>query len=158
MSPMNVITPAALLAMAAAIIGTPSALGADPRDVVFECPCQAEWVPTGSGDSGELTLHFGVRSFRATESAEVRLSLAADLRGSRSVTGNVSWRELPSASWLSVGSVGPEAVLPGQHRTFTLSRPGRTIQSCSYSTSGPQPYRRERAGPTRSTRGSGTRR
>ena len=104
--------------------GAPSALAADQRDVVFECPCSAEWVPTGSGGSGELTVHFGVRNFRAAESGEVRLSLAAGLRVSRSVTGDVSWQELSSASWLPVGSVGPDATLAGQSRTFTISRPG----------------------------------
>ena len=120
---MNVINPAALFTMAVAIVGTPSVLGAEQRDVVFECPCQAEWASTGSGGAGELTVHFGVRNFRATESGEVRLSLAVGLRNSRSVTREVSWREVSSASWVPVGDVGPEAMLAGQRRTFPLSRP-----------------------------------
>ena len=120
---MNRTKPAALLALAVATIGTPSTFGADQRDIVFECPCSAEWVATGSGFAGELTLHFGVRSFRASASGEMRLSLAADLRVSRSVTGDVSWQELSSASWLPVGAIGPEAVLASQSRTFTMARP-----------------------------------
>ena len=120
---MNRTKPAALLALAVAMIGTPSTFGADRRDIVFECPCSAEWVATGSGFAGELTLHFGVRSFRASASGEMRLSLAADLRVSRSVTGDVSWQELSSASWLPVGAIGPEAVLASQSRTFTMARP-----------------------------------
>ena len=47
-------------------------LAGEPRDIVFDCPCRAEWT-AGPGDGGELTLEFGVRSHRATESGEVRL-------------------------------------------------------------------------------------
>ena len=120
---MNRTNPAALLALAIATFGTLSTFGADQRDVVFECPCSAEWVATGSGNAGELTLHFGVRNFRAGESGEVRLSLAADLQVTPSVTRDISWRELRSAAWLPVGGIAPEGVLAGQSRTFTLSRP-----------------------------------
>ena len=118
------LAPAVLAFLVFASAGTPSALGADQRDIVFECPCSAEWVATGSGGVGELTVHFGVRNFRAAESGEVRLSLAVDLRVSRRVTGDVSWRELSSAFWIPVGSVGPDATLTGQSRTFTTRRPG----------------------------------
>lgn len=121
---MNPTYPAALLAFAVTMIGTSFALGADQRDVVFECPCSAEWVATASGNAGELTLHFGLRNFRASASGEMRLSLAEGLRVSRSVTGGVSWQELSSGSWLPVGAIGPEAVLTGQSRTFTMARPG----------------------------------
>ena len=72
MSPMNPTNPAALLALAIATIGTLAAFGADERDVVFECPCSAEWVATGSGNAGELTLHFAVRNFRASRSTGIR--------------------------------------------------------------------------------------
>ena len=51
------------------------ALAVDPRDIVFECPCRAEWTAGSPGEEvGELTLTFGVRSFRATESGELWLS------------------------------------------------------------------------------------
>ena len=121
---MNATNRAALLGLAIAMVGTASTFGADQRDVVFECPCSADWAATGSGNVGELTLHFGVRNFRASGSGEVRLSLATGLRLSRSVTGETSWREYSPALWLPVGRVGPEATLAGQSRTFTMSRPG----------------------------------
>ena len=120
---MNITIRAALLVTAVVIIDTPSALGAGQRDVVFECPCSAEWAATGNGNAGELTLHFGVRNFRASATGEVRLSLAAGLRMPRSVTGAVSWQELSPASWLPVGAIGPEAVLTGHSRTFVVVRP-----------------------------------
>ena len=116
-------TPAALLALAIAILATPSALAADQRDVVFVCPCSAEWAATGSGTSGELTLHFGVRNFRASESGEVRLSSAWNLRVSRSATEPLEWREYSPRLWIPVGRIAPETTLANQSRTFTLSRP-----------------------------------
>ena len=44
------------------------------RDIVFDCPCSAEWAAGEPGEPGSLTLHAGVRSYRATESGELRLS------------------------------------------------------------------------------------
>ena len=120
---MNPTNTAALLALALATIGMPSAFGGDPRDVVFDCPCSAEWVASGSGSAGELTLHFGVRSFRASVSGEVRLSLAAGLRVSRSVQATNSWQELSPSSWLPVGAIGPDDLLASLSRTFTMARP-----------------------------------
>ena len=120
---MNRTNPAALLVFVLVMIGASAALGADQRDVVFECPCSAEWVATGSGSAGELSLRFGLRSFRASSSGEVRLSLAAGLRVSRSVTGTNTWQELSPASWLPVGAIGPEDVLTNLSRTFTVARP-----------------------------------
>ena len=52
---------------------TVSAIAGDRRDIVFDCPCSAEWVADGSGDEGTLTLHAGIRSHRAVESGEVWL-------------------------------------------------------------------------------------
>ena len=115
---------AVLTFLVLASVGTPSALGEDTRDVIFECPCQAEWAPADSGGSGELTVHFGVRNFRAAESGEVRLSLAENLRVPRSVTGAIAWREFSPARWVPVGSVAPETILADQSRTFSLRRPG----------------------------------
>lgn len=116
--------PARLLVLALVTIGAPAALGGDPRDVVFECPCSAEWVATGPDDAGELTLHFGVRNFRAAASGALRLSLAAGLRVSRSVAEDITWHERPSTAWLDVDTVPAETVLGGQRRTFTAPRPG----------------------------------
>ena len=42
------------------------------RDIVFECPCEAEYVAGEEGE-GELTISFGIRSHRATTSGEIRL-------------------------------------------------------------------------------------
>ena len=145
-------------ALAIATIGTPFALGADQRDVVFKCPCSAEWVATGSGNAGELTLHFGVRNFRASETGELRVSFAAGLRVSRYVTGDTLWRELSPASWPPVGSCRARSHTyrpePYLHRCHG---PAPTIQSWSSCTSALRAYRRERAEGSRSARGADTR-
>ena len=52
----------------------PTAQAGDPRDIVFECPCRAEWTAGEEGEAGTLALTFGVRSFRGTESGELRLA------------------------------------------------------------------------------------
>ena len=52
------------------------ALALDPRDIVFECPCSAEWV-AGADGRGTLELSFGLRSFRATGSGDIDLSIAS---------------------------------------------------------------------------------
>ena len=113
----------ALLLLVAVGAGTPVARAEDRRDVVFECPCEAEWVAPSSGDSGELTLHFGVRNFRATQSGEVRLSYALGLEIPRSLGGRVRFGEHWPVSFLPVGRVPPQTVLANQNRTFKTRRP-----------------------------------
>ena len=61
-----------LLALGAAC--TVSAVAGDRRDIVFECPCSAEWVVGEPGEPGSLTLRGGIRSHRAVESGEVWVS------------------------------------------------------------------------------------
>ena len=61
-----------LLGLPIFLTAVPGALAGDPRDIVFECPCSAEWV-AGDDGRGTLELTFGVRSFRATESGEIRV-------------------------------------------------------------------------------------
>ena len=51
-----------------------SVAAGDRRDIVFDCPCSAEWVAAAAGDEGTLTLWAGVRNDRATQSADVVLS------------------------------------------------------------------------------------
>ena len=51
-----------------------SAIAGDRRDIVFDCPCGAEWVAGNPGESGTLTVTAGIRSHRAVESGDVRLS------------------------------------------------------------------------------------
>ncbi|MCY3604482.1 MAG: leucine-rich repeat domain-containing protein [Gammaproteobacteria bacterium] len=60
----------ALLGLLVLLTSAPRALALDPRDIVFECPCSAEWV-AGADGQGKLELSFGLRSFRATESGDI---------------------------------------------------------------------------------------
>ena len=46
----------------------------DRRDIVFDCPCAAEFVAGADGEKGTLRLSGGVRSLRAVESGPLRLS------------------------------------------------------------------------------------
>ena len=64
----------ALLGLLIFLAAASSALAGDPRDIVFECPCSAEWV-AGADGRGTLELSFGLRSFRATESGDIDLSI-----------------------------------------------------------------------------------
>ena len=66
----------ALLGLLIFLAAATRALALDPRDIVFECPCSAEWV-AGADGSGKLELSFGLRSFRATGSGDVDLSIAS---------------------------------------------------------------------------------
>ena len=50
-----------------------SAAAGDRRDIVFECPCSAEWVAGAGGERGTLTVVGAIRSFRATASGEIRV-------------------------------------------------------------------------------------
>ncbi|MCZ0952873.1 MAG: leucine-rich repeat domain-containing protein [Rhodospirillaceae bacterium] len=56
----------------------PRAFAEEPRDIVFECPCSAEWV-AGADGRGTLELSFGLHNFRATESGEVYLEYSSRL-------------------------------------------------------------------------------
>ena len=50
------------------------AIAGDRRDIVFDCPCSAEFIAGADGQKGTLQLSGGVRSLRAVESGELRLS------------------------------------------------------------------------------------
>lgn len=71
------------------------------REIVFECPCTAEWVADPadpSGEAGELTLSFGMRSYRPVESGELRV---AEHRGTYTIGGprlNLDEKAFPSRS------------------------------------------------------------
>ena len=100
------------------------ALGEPDRDIIFECPCDAVWRPVGTDGGGELTLNFGVRSFRTAASGEVRLSLATDLQNSKDiVAGGIRWREYHPSVWSPVGILAPETALANQSRSFNQRRP-----------------------------------
>ena len=82
-----------------------SASAGDRRDVVFACPCSAQWVPGEPGQRGTVTVTGGIRSHRTTESGELRLSrrwwtgtdaaVVGRVGGSDRVEGRwaISWRE-----------------------------------------------------------------
>ena len=101
-----------------AVLACP-AMADDPRDIVFDCPCRAEWTAGPPGEAGELTLTFGVRSFRATESGEVRLSEVDLQRGTSSVPDGRTESLTPS-----VGRIPAGAVRPGEQRSMAFGRPG----------------------------------
>ena len=88
------------------------AMAGDRRDIVFDCPCSAEWAADASGDGGTLTLNAGIRSFRATTSGEVLLSRSwRDGIGS-AVAGQLGERESLRGRWsLAFGEPKSDAVV-----------------------------------------------
>ncbi|MCY4011656.1 MAG: leucine-rich repeat domain-containing protein [Gammaproteobacteria bacterium] len=76
-----------------------SVAGGDRRDIVFDCPCSAEWLPDGTDGAGTLTLRAGIQSYRATQSADLQLSpVAWDPRQGASV-GSLSGRDGLRRDW-----------------------------------------------------------
>ena len=100
-----------------AILAFPATAG-DPRDIVFDCPCSAEWTEGRAGEPGQLTLTFGVRSFRATESGEVRLTEADPER--RTALRPDEQTESVSPS---MGRIPAGAVWPRERRSMAFRRP-----------------------------------
>ena len=94
------------------------AIADDPRDIVFDCPCRAEWTAGGPGEHGELVLTFGVRSFRATESGDLRI-----VQFSPQTAGHYSAATQSEAAAPSVPSALPMAVSDRRTRTIALNRP-----------------------------------
>ena len=74
------------------------ALAGDPRDLVFECPCRAEWTAGQQGEVGELTLTFGLRSFRSVDSGELVVTVDG---------------QFPDQGGLSLGHISAGAVRLG---------------------------------------------
>ena len=83
----------------------------DPRDIVFECPCSAEWMPGDDPDAGDLELTFGVRSHRSTASGELQATVRSEDRGKLGPT-------------IDVGSIPGLDVWRPSSRTRGVSRPG----------------------------------
>ena len=100
----------------------PTFAGGEPRDVVFDCPCRAEWT-AGVGDEGRLTLEFGVRSHRATESGEIRL--VSQRPGELPPSSSIRFYEWRSgvASAPSVGPVAGGVRLSGERRELRSVMP-----------------------------------
>ena len=103
--------------MLVATLGLP-VLAGDPRDVVFDCPCHGVWTAGDTGDRGELTLTFGLRSFRATESGALRLTRYLPERGAFFHPGSVSESSAPYV----VPSPGMVTAVE-QRRTMVFDRP-----------------------------------
>ncbi len=118
-----------LLAMPALV-----ANAGDPRDIAFDCPCRAEWTAGGPGQLGALTLTFGVRSFRTTDSGPLRLTAN---RSARSFAlGGAAESEA-----LAVRSVPAMAVLTGERYTLRVERPesGQPIAVWLFEQAGQRP-------------------
>ena len=65
------------------------------RDIVFDCPCSAEWVAGERGETGTLTVTGGIRSLRAVESGEVSLAVV----GSEVSVGALAARGRATGRW-----------------------------------------------------------
>ena len=52
---------------------TANTFAQERRDIVFDCPCAAEWVSDASNQFGTLTLEAGIRSLRAMQSGDIAL-------------------------------------------------------------------------------------
>ena len=94
------------------------AVAGDPRDIVFDCPCSAEWTAGEPDAAGELTLTFGVRSFRATESGVLRLTRADLQRRERQLPAGQ-----PESAAPSLERVPALTTWPRQQRVMALDRP-----------------------------------
>ena len=100
-----------------AMLALPAQAG-DPRDIAFDCPCRAEWTVGRPGDPGELTLTFGVRSFRTTESGALRLTAEVAPQAVY-----IPSRDAPESEAASVKPVPPLAAWTRERRTLALERP-----------------------------------
>ena len=92
------------LVVAVALFATASiTLAGDRRDIVFDCPCSAEWVAGGAGTPGSLTLHAGLRNLRASESGVVWLRVS----GGWLRAGVLAARGRSAGPWVIQGIVEP---------------------------------------------------
>ena len=87
------------LVAAAALLWCASVHGGDRRDIVFDCPCSAEWIPGEDGGPGALTLSAAIRSYRATASGEVRLASSTSSDQDRTTVGQMPGRQRVSGDW-----------------------------------------------------------
>ena len=87
----------------------------EPRDIVFECPCSAEWV-AGAGGRGRLELSFGVRSLRPTESGSIDLQFRV-LRDNQNPWDYVNYGNS------TVGPVGGNGLVEGLRHVSPLEVP-----------------------------------
>ncbi|MCY3794657.1 MAG: leucine-rich repeat domain-containing protein [Gammaproteobacteria bacterium] len=105
MRPVSATTFLRLAAALALWILASTALSGDRRDIVFDCPCSAEWVPDESGVYGTWTVQADLRSFRRSESGRVWLTVF----GEKPVRADVlAERGRLNGPWVFQGIVGPE--------------------------------------------------
>ena len=101
-----------LLAAGLVALGWASqALAGDPRDLVFECPCDAVWSMESTSGTGKLTLNFGTRSFRATDSGELALRIRSE--------------HLPDKRLPPIGSLAAGTILVDQSVSVDYRRPAQ---------------------------------
>lgn len=94
-----------LIAAFALWILASTALSGDRRDIVFDCPCSAEWVPNDSGVYGTWRVQAGLRSFRTSESGRVWLTVF----GEKPMRADaLAERGRLNGHWVFRGIVGPE--------------------------------------------------
>ncbi len=116
---------AALLPMALICLAFGAAEGfavIGDRNIVFDCPCSAEFAPEANGE-GTLTLRFGLRSFRETGTAELGLYVdewwsERDERHSRQQ--DLHHDHQPG---MSLGNLAGRSVEPGLTRSFRVRQP-----------------------------------
>ena len=84
------------------------AIAGERRDIVFDCPCSAEFVAGTEGESGTLRLIGGVRSLRAVESGELRLSARRWDERNGGSTGRLSAKGHQRNEW-SIAFEKPES-------------------------------------------------
>ncbi|MYE84045.1 MAG: hypothetical protein F4X36_19810, partial [Gammaproteobacteria bacterium] len=88
---------------------------------MFDCPCSALWTAGPPGAPGQLTLTFGLRSFRATESGVLRLTRADLQRLERQLPAGQPESEAPSLERLPALTA-----LPREQRAIAFDRPPAT--------------------------------
>ena len=92
------------------------------RNIVFDCPCSAEFTPEDNGE-GTLTLQFGVRNFRATGTAE--LGVYVDEWWSERDEQYSKQQDLhhDHQPGMSLGKLAPERMASGLTRSFRVRQP-----------------------------------
>ncbi len=96
----------------AALALVANAWAGDRRDIVFACPCSAEWVAGEAGELGTLTLVGGIRSHRASETGEVLLSAQWPNGEDGAFAGTLAPRQLQAGRWtLALAEPDPDGLL-----------------------------------------------
>ena len=89
-----------------------SATAGDRRDIVFDCPCSAEWTGGEPGEPGTLAVTGGIRSHRAVESGQVVLSARWWTGAGGGSVGRLSERNRMDGHWrMAVAEPDPDAVI-----------------------------------------------